>query len=240
MGRLLLSRGTPGVFTPQDLPFKSFILSLPAAVRMATADFWFAPKWSHALPFLEPSPQSFKFSFTLQAVAPPGPIQLVDGAVAMLSKSPATAFALSDLLSATCRQDGGKNCAPVLQRLVEILRRPGVWLSNPQSLPLDVAIQAPAHLLAVLTAENPTLAAEAYAQGMLLPLIASIDLFGGFFLGGHLKCAPLARGFCAKARFQYLQLLQHFSMNFIELEIFQFLSMQPLYNLGLQFSKVCS
>jgi len=86
----------------------------------------------------------------------------------MLSQSPATAFALSDLLTATCRQKGGESCKPVLQRLVEFLKTPPGAESLAAGRP-DSAIQAPAHLLAVLTAENPTLAAEAYAQGDFPP-----------------------------------------------------------------------
>jgi hypothetical protein len=100
-----------------------------------------------------------------QVVTPPGPIQLVNGAVAMLSKSPATAFALSDLLTATCRQKGGENCKFVLQRLVEYLRTAPPGTKPRIAGRSEAAIQAPAHLLAVLTAENPTLAAEAYNQG---------------------------------------------------------------------------
>ena len=104
----------------------------------------------------------------VQSSDPPGPFQLVNGAVSMLSKSPSTAFALSDLLSATCRQKGGENATAVLQRLVELLQ--GAPPGSQPSLAgrSDAALQAPAHLLAVLTAENPTLATAAYEQGTSL------------------------------------------------------------------------
>ncbi len=83
----------------------------------------------------------------------------------MLSKSPSTAFALSDLLSATCRQKNGENAPAVLLRLVELLR--GGLEGSPPTLAgrSDAALQAPSHLLAVLTAENPVLATTAFEHG---------------------------------------------------------------------------
>lgn len=101
----------------------------------------------------------------LQAVEVPGPVQLVNGAVSMLSKSPTTAFALSDLLSATCRQKNGENAEAVLRRLVELLRGAPEGSAPTLAGRTDAAIQAPSHLLAVLTAENPTLATTAFEQG---------------------------------------------------------------------------
>ena len=101
----------------------------------------------------------------LQPAEPPGPVHLVNGAVNMLTKSSATAFALSDLLSATCRQKQGENAKAVLLRLVELLG--GSPQGSKPSLDgrSDAAMLAPSHLLAVLIAENPTLATTAYEQG---------------------------------------------------------------------------
>lgn len=93
------------------------------------------------------------------------PLQLVDGAVKMLRTSPTTAFALSDLLSAICRQKEGGNAAAVLQRLLDLLRGFAEGGRPFLSARLDREIQAPAHLLAVLIAENPSLAVAAYEQG---------------------------------------------------------------------------
>ena len=86
----------------------------------------------------------------------------------MLGKSPSTAFALSDLLSATCRQKEGENAQAVLQRLVFLLR--GGPSGSPPSIAgrSEAALLASSHLLAVLTAENPSLATTAYEQGMSL------------------------------------------------------------------------
>lgn len=90
---------------------------------------------------------------------------MVAGAVSMLIKSPSAAFALSDLLSATCRQKGGIHTKAVLQRLVEELQGSSEGAETRLGGQSDQALQAPSHLLAVLTAENPTLATTAYEQG---------------------------------------------------------------------------
>lgn len=92
-------------------------------------------------------------------------MQLVNGAVNMLSKSPSTAFALSDLLSATCRHKGGDNAIAVLRRLIELLR--GGSEGSPVTLTgrSDAALHAPSHLLAVLITENTLISGLAYQQG---------------------------------------------------------------------------
>ena len=101
----------------------------------------------------------------MQPVEVPGPVQLVNGAVSMLSKSPSTAFALSDLLSATCHQKNGENAKAVLWQLVELLKGGPEGSQPTLAGRSDAALQAPSHLLAVLTAENPALATTAFEQG---------------------------------------------------------------------------
>ena len=85
----------------------------------------------------------------------------------MLGKSPSTAFALSDLLSATCRQKNGENAKAVLLQLVHLLKGGPEGSQPTLSGRSDAQMQAPSHLLAVLTAENPTLATTAFEQGEL-------------------------------------------------------------------------
>ena len=92
-------------------------------------------------------------------------MQLVDGAVGMLAKAPAAAFSLADLLAALCKQNGGENSRAVLEKLVELLR--GLMDGAPCSASRTPAsLQAPAHLLAVLTAEDPSLLHIIHEQGM--------------------------------------------------------------------------
>ena len=105
----------------------------------------------------------------MQKAATPGPVQLVEGAVGMLAKAPAATFSLADLLAALCKQNGGENGRAVLKKLVELLR--GLMDGAPSSADRSPAsLQAPAHLLAVLTAEDPSLLHIIHEQGTASPV----------------------------------------------------------------------
>ena len=52
----------------------------------------------------------------------PGIEQLVDGAVATVTQTPAAAFPLSDMLVSLCTQDSGKNKQQVFASLVQHLK----------------------------------------------------------------------------------------------------------------------
>ena len=95
----------------------------------------------------------------------PNSVHLVDGAVSVLARVPKAAFSLADLLTAACRHEGGKERELVLSRLIGHLRG-DVTAAGSQASDSGDQLLAPAHLLAVLAAEDAANWEALYKNGM--------------------------------------------------------------------------
>lgn len=83
----------------------------------------------------------------------------------MLARSPAAAFSLADLLAALTKRDDRAQSGAVLKQLVELLRGCPPGDKPSCSGRQDATLQAPAHLLALLTAGDADLVPPLLEQG---------------------------------------------------------------------------
>ena len=90
----------------------------------------------------------------------PDPEDLARGALAVLVKVPAAAFALTDLLASVCNGDGDHARGAVVGYLVDTLRGGGIATSDMHS-----NLLAPAHLLALLMAQDAATRSMATQKG---------------------------------------------------------------------------